>query len=570
MKCKFLSSLLVSLFLMFHAGHAQAPQLTTINDVVYRANGAPAQGSVVISWPAFSTADQRAVAAGEIAFPIATGGVLNVNLAPNEGATPSGSYYKVVYKLSDGTTSTEYWVVPATSPTTIAAIRSSVVPRTMAAQLVTRQYVDNVLQGNDVTLVHRTGSEAISGVKAFTVSPTVPTPSSSTAVANKSYVDAAVTAVSAGYLNKSGDTMLGALTLVGDPVATNQAANKHYVDLSQQNTMSALGQKLDRANDTPTILAGIRFGSQFANLQAAVTDAGTTGAMLVNPDYAGIDSFTNPNNIALLDLRAGGNFQLAEVDARKVGNVRQCHKFPGADAGAKIAACIADLPATGGTADACGFEGPQTISSTITVNKRTTLRVCAAQFTATVTPAFSVTADLFVEGANRMASTFKAASGGVIFQGGGTVKYFGLKNVTLNGNGAGSRALVTPAYGGGVDWSAGRISLTGNLVQDFGDYAFDLGQSTYFVDISESLFLRNIGSVNTEWASDFTIKNCNFAFAATNATYPNGRAQVRLKGGSTFTVADSDFERNDAPNPTGKFQAPDILLEATSPGGAPG
>jgi trimeric autotransporter adhesin len=194
---------------MFRAGHAQTPQLTTINDVVYRGNGAPAQGSVVISWPAFSTADQRAVAAGEIALPIATGGVLSVNLAPNEGATPSGSYYKVVYKLSDGTTSTEYWVVPATSPTTIAAIRSSVVPRTMAAQLVTRQYVDNVLQGNDVTLVHRAGSEAISGVKAFTVSPTVPTPTSSTAVANKSYVDAAVTAVSAGYLNKSGDTMLG-------------------------------------------------------------------------------------------------------------------------------------------------------------------------------------------------------------------------------------------------------------------------------------------------------------------------------------------------------------------------
>ena len=44
-------------------------------------------------------------------------------------------------------------------------------------------------------------------------------------------------------------------------------------------------------------------------------------------------------------------------------SVRFADPFPGADAGAKIAAAIADLPATGGTVDARGLEGAQTISS---------------------------------------------------------------------------------------------------------------------------------------------------------------------------------------------------------------
>jgi hypothetical protein len=43
-------------------------------------------------------------------------------------------------------------------------------------------------------------------------------------------------------------------------------------------------------------------------------------------------------------------------------NVRLCDQFPGADASGKIAACIASLPAAGGTADARGFQGAQNIS----------------------------------------------------------------------------------------------------------------------------------------------------------------------------------------------------------------
>jgi hypothetical protein len=43
---------------------AAGPALTTINDTVYRADGKPAGGTVLIAWPAFQTAE--AVANREI------------------------------------------------------------------------------------------------------------------------------------------------------------------------------------------------------------------------------------------------------------------------------------------------------------------------------------------------------------------------------------------------------------------------------------------------------------------------------------------------------------------------
>lgn len=442
--CYLLVSLLVAVSVR---SPAQAPALTTITDTIYRANGDPAAGRLVISWPAFTTRDNRPVAAGELTVTLGAGGALSVQLAPNEGAQPAGSYYKVVYKLADGATASEYWVVPVASPALVGAIRATVVPTTVAAQLVTRQYVDNIVSGNDTSVVHRAGAETITGLKTFSASPAVPAPAAAGDAANKSYVD---TAVAAAY------------------------------------------------------------------------------------------------------------------------PARVCTRYAGANAGAKIAACIADLPATGGFADACGFEGAGAIATTINVTRKTTLRLCGTQLVATVTPAFAVSADLLVEGSNRTVSSIQAAAGGVIFSGSGVVGFFGLRNLTLLGNASGSKALVTPAYGGGNDWSAGRVTLANNVVTDFGDYAFDFGQSTYFIDIREQLFLRNVGAINSEWASDIVIKESTFGSPAVSAAYPAGRPQIKLKGGAAFTIADSDFERNDSLRPTGAFQAADIFLEATSPSGSPG
>ncbi len=89
--------------------------LTTVQDTVYAANGTPAQGTVVVSWSAFTTAAGNSVAAGTTSAVIGAGGALSLALAPNAGATPTGSYYTAVFHLSDGTTSRQTWVLPAAS-----------------------------------------------------------------------------------------------------------------------------------------------------------------------------------------------------------------------------------------------------------------------------------------------------------------------------------------------------------------------------------------------------------------------------------------------------------------------
>ena len=130
---------------------AQSPATTLVNDIVYRADGTPAGGTLLISWPAFTSADQKPVAAGTMSVIVGAGGTVNLNLVPNQGATPSGTYYKVVLKLDDGTTTTEYWTVPSSSPAKIAAMRSSVVPASVAAHMVSRQYLDSSLRRRRTT-----------------------------------------------------------------------------------------------------------------------------------------------------------------------------------------------------------------------------------------------------------------------------------------------------------------------------------------------------------------------------------------------------------------------------------
>ena len=100
---------------------AQTPSLTTVSDVVYRADGTTASGTLLISWPQFSTSGGQAVAAGTKSVILGTGGALSVALVPNAGATPAGTFYTVVYQLGD-TVKTEFWTIPTISPTTISAM----------------------------------------------------------------------------------------------------------------------------------------------------------------------------------------------------------------------------------------------------------------------------------------------------------------------------------------------------------------------------------------------------------------------------------------------------------------
>ena len=193
------------------------PTLTNVIDTVYQADGTPAQGVLIITWPAFVTASGTAVAAGNVSVTLGANGSLNVALAANAGATPAGIYYSVVYQLGPGEVRSEYWLVPASSPATLAEVRTTPGAGT-ASQPVSMQYVNTALaeKANDSAVVHLAGTETVTGTKIFSSAPSVPSPVGTGDVTNKAYVDSSIAAVGAGnYLPTAGGAMTGPLTLSG-------------------------------------------------------------------------------------------------------------------------------------------------------------------------------------------------------------------------------------------------------------------------------------------------------------------------------------------------------------------
>jgi hypothetical protein len=203
------------------------PATTTVADTVYLADGTTASGTLIITWPAFVTASGAAVAGGVTNVTLGANGALSVALVPNAGATPAGVYYTVVYQIGAGEVKTEYWVVPTTSPVNLVGVITT--PGSgNAAEPVSMQYVNTQLAG----VVHLGGTETITGTKTFNVSPTVPTPTVSGAIANKGYVDQSVSNSGSGsYLATAGGTMTGPITLPANALATVDAvAAREIVD----------------------------------------------------------------------------------------------------------------------------------------------------------------------------------------------------------------------------------------------------------------------------------------------------------------------------------------------------
>ena len=100
-------------------------ELTRILDTLKDADGNPAQGKLVIHNPAFIAADGSAVTGGNLTYVISSTspGLVDLMLAPTEGADPAIARYTVEYFLKSGAAYSESWNIPRTGPVTISQAR---------------------------------------------------------------------------------------------------------------------------------------------------------------------------------------------------------------------------------------------------------------------------------------------------------------------------------------------------------------------------------------------------------------------------------------------------------------
>lgn len=356
LRWKRLIEVLVALSLMAGVGVAPVREIwaqssiatTQLTDVVYRGDGTTATGTVLVSWPQFTTASGLSVPAGNTSVTIGTGGALSVSLVPNAGSNPMGSYYTAIYHLDDGTVSREYWVVPvSTTPVTIASIKSTVLPASVALQTVTKSYVDMAI------------ANAVNG-----------------------------TAGSSAYVMKSGDTMTGPLLLPADPVSSSQAADKHYVDTSVAAVGGGSGGKVSLVPSAsqvvtqPTgtdlsvnLLNGVEYASQYTTLGSANGIANATASadcasgceVKADQSYATTepvhpaqwnsqthvedtrkggrwDTYLNPENLDRPGIESG-----QAVDVVSTRNGAALHQLTGTNSPASIGLAVSNEGLTGGS-----------------------------------------------------------------------------------------------------------------------------------------------------------------------------------------------------------------------------
>lgn len=103
---------------------ASAPALTTIQDVLYKADGSRFNGVAVIEWKGFEAADATVVPTQMVTVQIRSGN-LRVQLVPTTNVS-NGAYYFVRYNSDGKIQFTEIWAVrPSVAPLKLRDVRIS-------------------------------------------------------------------------------------------------------------------------------------------------------------------------------------------------------------------------------------------------------------------------------------------------------------------------------------------------------------------------------------------------------------------------------------------------------------
>ncbi len=97
--------------LLAAAGAAMGqPTLTTIQDILYRANGTRYNGTMFIRWSSFQAGDMSNIATANLTLPIVNG-VLRVQLVPTTTAS-AGAQYNITFNNQGRNQFTQVWAVP--------------------------------------------------------------------------------------------------------------------------------------------------------------------------------------------------------------------------------------------------------------------------------------------------------------------------------------------------------------------------------------------------------------------------------------------------------------------------
>lgn len=87
-----------------------APPLTTIQDELFKADGSPFEGLVMVTWQTFEASDTSNIPTNTMAAQV-VGGTLYLKLVPTT-TSPTAAYYSVRYVADGAVQFTELWSVP--------------------------------------------------------------------------------------------------------------------------------------------------------------------------------------------------------------------------------------------------------------------------------------------------------------------------------------------------------------------------------------------------------------------------------------------------------------------------
>lgn len=151
---------------------------------------------------------------------------------------------------------------------------------------------DLAAKATDAAVVHLAGSETVSGVKTFSASPIVPTPTTNTQAANKAYVDSAIAAIPTG----------GGAGLTFKPVtvtsATYTAAVGDYVFADAASTGITITLPAPQLNATVRVQAMDNSSNSIQVIapSGSYINGPTAGSITANIQYQGGEFWSDGNN----------------------------------------------------------------------------------------------------------------------------------------------------------------------------------------------------------------------------------------------------------------------------------